>query len=177
MRVIAVGNSAGGSHALNGFAPADLLAASEPGAPLPDGRPITNGELLTLECDYLVPAALSGAINSEIAPNVRARVVVEAANSPISPHADTLLEHQGVTVIPDILANAGGIIVSYFEWVQNLQQFSWTRDEVDQRLRERLKDATDQVIARASVDDVGYRAAAYRIATARVKDAFFLAGF
>jgi glutamate dehydrogenase (NAD(P)+) len=88
-----------------------------------------------------------------------------------------MLTERGVIVVPDILANAGGLIVSYFEWVQNLQQFSWTLDEVNDRLRLRLENATARVLARSAQDDIDERAAAYRIATARVKEAFFLSGF
>ena len=177
MKVIAVSNGKGGSFSADGFALSQLVAAAEQDDALPEGTAITNVELLALECDYLVPAALSGAITEANASAVRARVVVEAANSPVTAEADALLTRQGITVIPDILANAGGVIVSYFEWVQNLQQFSWTLAQVNERLRERLVAATDEVIARADADGIDYRSAAYRIATAKVKEAFFLSGF
>jgi len=177
MKVVAVSDHTGGRFVPDGFAPADLIDDRERGDRLPAGEPISNAELLTLECDYLVPAALGGAITTTNAGDVCARVVVEAANSPITPDADRILVDNGVSVVPDLLANAGGVIVSYFEWVQNLQQLSWPLTQVNKGLRERLTVATDQVIARAEADAVDVRSAAYRIATARVKEAFFLAGF
>ncbi len=177
LHVIAVSNQHGGTFAAEGFTMDELVAAGEARDRLPEGKVITNAELLALDCDYLIPAALGGAISSHNAADVRARVVVEAANSPVTARADAALAASGVTVVPDILANAGGIIVSYFEWVQNLQQLSWPLVEVRERLHLRLADATEQVVARAEGDDVDYRSAAYRIATERVKDAFFVSGF
>ena len=177
MKVVAVSNRRGASHDPDGFALPDLIGAADHGDALPAGEPMSNRDLLALDCDYLVPAALSGAINADNAADVRARVVVEAANSPLTAAADLILGARGVVIVPDILANAGGAIVSYFEWVQNLQQVSWTLDEVDERLHERLTEATSLVVARSENDAINYRAAAYRIATARVKEAFFLSGF
>lgn len=177
MRVVAVSDHTGGRFAPDGFVAAELARSGERGDGLPAGEPITNAELLALDCDYLIPAALGGAITATNAPAVRARVVVEAANSPITPDADRILVDHGVSIVPDLLANAGGVIVSYFEWVQNLQQLSWPLAQVNEGLRERLEGATAQVIARAERDGIELRPAAYRIATARVKEAFFLAGF
>jgi glutamate dehydrogenase (NAD(P)+) len=177
MTVIAVSNSSGGVRRDSGFTTQELAeAAAEPGR-LPLGDAISNDTLLALDCDHLITAALGGAITSTNAIDVRSRIVVEAANAPITAKAHAMLTERGVIVVPDILANAGGLIVSYFEWVQNLQQFSWTLDEVNDRLRLRLENATARVLARSAQDDIDQRAAAYRIATARVKEAFFLSGF
>jgi len=177
MKVVAVSDHTGGRFAADGFAPVALDDSGEGGDGLPAGEPITNAQLLALDCDYLIPAALGGAITVTNAPDVGARIVVEAANSPITPDADRILVGNGVSIVPDLLANAGGVIVSYFEWVQNLQQVSWPLAQVNEGLRQRLTDAAAQVIARAEQDGIDLRSAAYRIATARVKEAFFLAGF
>ncbi len=177
LTVVAVSNVGSARYAANGFSTAELAAAATEHDRLPEGDTITNAELLALDCDYLIPAAMGGAIHARNAPDVRARVIVEAANSPLTADADALLGARGVTIVPDILANAGGIIVSYFEWVQNLQQVSWTLDQVHDGLRDRLAAATEQVVIRAAHDDTDYRSAAYRIATVKVKDAFFLSGF
>jgi glutamate dehydrogenase/leucine dehydrogenase len=127
--------------------------------------------------DVLIPAAVGGVITAANAPAVRARMIVEAANSPVTAAADAMLSARGVEIIPDILANAGGVIVSYFEWVQNLQQFYWTLDVVHQRLSDRLDTATAAVLDEAEREQISLRSAAYRIATLRVKEAFFIAGF
>lgn len=100
-------------------------------------KKITNEELLELDCDLLIPAALGGVITSKNVNNIKAKVILELANSPISPGADSILKEKGIEVIPDILANSGGVIVSYFEWVQNLQNYYWTEKEVDDRLKEK----------------------------------------
>ena len=103
---------------------------------------------MALECDILVPAALGGQIHSGNAERVQARLVVEGANRPITPQADDILRRRGIPVVPDILANAGGVTVSYYEWVQNLEHHSWSLDDINGRLRSRMFDATDRVVAR-----------------------------
>lgn len=140
-------------------------------------EPIANADLLELDVDVLIPAAISSVITASNAPAVRARLIVEAANSPVTAAADALLTARGVEIVPDILANAGGVIVSYYEWVQNLQQFYWSLDQVHERLAVRLDSTTDAVIDEADREQISLRSAAYRIATLRVKDAFFIAGF
>lgn len=177
MRVVAITTATDGTLSPGGFPLDALHAAAEHPDRLPPGDPISNAELLALECDYLVPAAMGSAITVDNADAVRARVVVEAANSPLTADADAALGRRGVTVVPDILANAGGLIVSYFEWVQNLQQVTWSAEQVTRGLRDRLVAATDAVVDRAAADGVDDRSAAYRIATERVHDAFFLSGF
>lgn len=115
---------------------------------LPGTRSITNEELLALDCDILIPAATGNQIRSDNAPAVQASLVVEAANQPVTPEADDLLAARGIPVLPDILANAGGVTVSYYEWVQNYYHEQWTLEEVNRKLRERIQRATDSVVER-----------------------------
>lgn len=115
---------------------------------LPGSRSITNADLLALECEILVPAALGSQIHSGNAAEVKARLVVEGANRPVTPEADNILAARGIPVLPDILANAGGVTVSYYEWVQNSEHHSWPLDEINRRLRERIFHAVDRVVSR-----------------------------
>jgi glutamate dehydrogenase (NAD(P)+) len=145
--VIAVSDSAGGVHNPNGLdVEAALRHKVETGVleGLPNAEPITNEELLLLECDVLAPCALEQVITRDNADQVRARIVCEGANGPVTPAADAILEDRGVLILPDVLANAGGVVVSYFEWVQGLQEYFWSEDEVNRRL--------DDVITRAFND-------------------------
>jgi glutamate dehydrogenase (NAD(P)+) len=114
----------------------------------PDTRTIGNEELLGLECDILIPAALGGAINGDNAERISATLIVEAANAPITPLADEILRRRGVLALPDILANAGGVTVSYFEWVQNFANEAWPLDVVNHKLRDKMHRAVDVVVAR-----------------------------
>ncbi len=116
---------------------------------MPGTTNITNEELLTLDCDILIPAATASQVHASNAPDVRARLVVEAANDPVTPQADLILQQHGITVLPDILANAGGVCVSYFEWVQNIQNEQWEEEEVIRKLRNRMQRAVDQVVDRS----------------------------
>ncbi|MFZ5651836.1 MAG: Glu/Leu/Phe/Val family dehydrogenase [Bacillota bacterium] len=104
----------------------------------PDAQPVSNEDLITLDCDILVPSALENQITKENAHRIKARLVAEGANGPTTYEADQMLFERGITIIPDILANAGGVVVSYFEWVQGLQNFYWTKDEVNRQLRRRM---------------------------------------
>lgn len=113
---------------------------------LPGTRTVTNEELLTLDCDILIPAALGGQIHLDNVHDIKARLVVEAANAPVSPAADEILLQKGIIVIPDILANAGGVTVSYFEWVQNIENQQWGEDEVNDKLRRNQYKAVDRVV-------------------------------
>ena len=142
----------------------------------PDTRPIDNDELFGLDVDVLVLAALEGQITAENAGTVRARILAEAANGPVSPDADPILRRNGVVVLPDILCNAGGVIVSYFEWAQNRAALSWTLDEVNERLRRQILAAADAVWARAAADGIEPRLAAQSIAVERVAEATRLRG-
>ena len=138
--------------------------------------PIDNEALFALDVDVLVLAALEGQITAANAGRVRARILAEAANGPTDPSADPILAANGVTVIPDILCNAGGVIVSYFEWAQNRAALAWTRDEVNTRLRQQILAAADEVWARADADGIPPRLAAHALAVERVAEATRLRG-
>ena len=135
------------------------------------GRPLTNRELLELDCDVLIPAALENQITAEVAPRVKARFIVEGANGPTTTEADRLLNERGVTVVPDILANAGGVTVSYFEWVQDLQAFFWDEGEVRDRLRAILLRAFQDVWRVAGENKTDLRLAAFLVALDRLAKA------
>ncbi|MBA2530245.1 MAG: glutamate dehydrogenase [Euzebyales bacterium] len=143
----------------------------------PGSQPLSNDDLIRMDVDVLVPAALGGVITSANADEIRARMVVEAANHPITPLADKVLADNGVTVIPDILANAGGVTVSYFEWTQNIQQFSWGEDRVNAELAEHMTTAYRQVRDAAAAKEVDFRHAAFAIAMERVANAAHLRGY
>ncbi len=134
-------------------------------------QPIDNEALFALDVDVLVLAALEGQITAANAATVRARILAEAANGPVSPDADPILRESGVVVIPDVLCNAGGVIVSYFEWAQNRAALAWTLDEVNDRLRRQILAAADAVWLRAESDEIGLRLAAHAIAVERVAEA------
>ena len=132
--------------------------------------------LLELPCDILVPAALEGQINRKNADNIKAKVIVEGANGPTSPFADGILYEKGVFVIPDVLANAGGVTVSYFEWVQNIQKLFWTEDDVNQNLDQIMTRAFKEVYDISAKEKVNMRTAAYMLAIGRVAEAKRLRG-
>jgi glutamate dehydrogenase (NAD(P)+) len=142
----------------------------------PGTRALANDELFGLPVDILVLAALEGQITAANAGSVRARILAEAANGPVTPDADPILRGNGVTVIPDILCNAGGVIVSYLEWAQNRAALAWTLDEVNDRLRRQILAAADAVAARADAEDIQPRLAAHAIAVERVAQATALRG-
>jgi glutamate dehydrogenase (NAD(P)+) len=142
----------------------------------PHGDAISNEDLLTCDCDILIPAAMENTVTEDVAPHIKARIVVEAANGPTTPEADEILRENGVTVLPDILANAGGVTVSYFEWVQGLQNFFWSLNEVNDELQKVMERAFDAVNAKADQADCDYRTAAYTIAVSRVAEACKLKG-
>ncbi|MBV9491903.1 MAG: glutamate dehydrogenase [Verrucomicrobia bacterium] len=137
---------------------------------------VTNDELLTGEVDVLIPAALGGVLTPEVAGEVRAKLIVEAANAPTFPEADEVFERRGVTVLPDILANAGGVTVSYFEWTQNLQCLRWTEGEINERLRQIMTAAYVTIRDLVRSRKLGWRTAAYVVALGRVAKAAVLRG-
>jgi len=139
-------------------------------------RPMTQDELLRLPVDALVPAALGGVITAEVAQELSAGVVVEAANAPTEPEADELLHARGIPVIPDILANAGGVTVSYFEWAQNIQCIRWTEAEVNQRLRQTMCESYATIRGLVQSRGVSWRTAAYIVGLGRVAKATVLRG-
>jgi glutamate dehydrogenase (NAD(P)+) len=172
--VVAVSDSQGGVYNPHGLNPTDLLSYKQRNGALrgfAEGDTITNDELIELDCDILVPAALGGVITAANAGRVRARVVAEAANGPTTPGADEILFDQGVFVLPDVLANAGGVVVSYFEWVQGLQEFFWAEREVNAQLERVMSHAFQGVLRVAQERGVSMRTAAHLIGISRVADA------
>jgi glutamate dehydrogenase (NAD(P)+) len=141
-----------------------------------DGEEITNEELLELECDILVPAAIENQITESNASKLRCRMIVEGANGPTTPDADSILADRGIYLVPDILANAGGVVVSYFEWVQNLQELFWTEAEISERLTRILSRAFREVLAISRKRRVGFRTAALMLGIGRVAEAVKLRG-
>jgi glutamate dehydrogenase (NAD(P)+) len=173
-RVVAVSDVHGGVHQPEGLSPTGLASyRNETGtvAGYEGGEPITNDELLTLDVDVLVPAALESVISGQNADHIRARVIVEAANGPTTPAADEVLHDRGVLVVPDILANAGGVTVSYFEWVQDLQAYFWSEDEVNERLRAIMERSYVDVLDLAEQKKVTMRTAATILGVSRVAEA------
>lgn len=132
--------------------------------------------VLSVPCDVLIPAALDNQIRADTAPGVQAQIILELANNPTTPEADALLAERGITVIPDVLANAGGVTVSYFEWVQNRQQYYWTLEQVQHSLREIMVDAYRAVVQRSQMDASTYRRAAYLLGMERIHEAMRLRG-
>ena len=138
------------------------------------GKKITNDELLALECDFLIPAALGSAINEKNVDSLNCKVIVEAANGPVTGSAANKLWNKKIAIIPDILTNAGGVTVSYFEWVQNLQQFKWTEDDVNQKLEDKMVNAFNEVYEVKKSKQVPMRIASFMVAIDRVHVAYNL---
>jgi glutamate dehydrogenase (NAD(P)+) len=138
---------------------------------------IGPNDLVALECDVFIPAALGGMIHRDNADQMRCRMMVEGANSPTTPTADSILNDKGVLIVPDVLANAGGVVVSYFEWVQNLQHFRWEEDQVNARLGEIMRRAFQEVAARAEQNGSPMRPAAYELGIERVVEAASTRGY
>jgi glutamate dehydrogenase (NAD(P)+) len=174
-KVVAVSDVEGGVYNPGGLDPIALLRHLRSGASTVVGYPgtdtITNEELLSLGVDVLVPAALEGVIHDGNAEQVKARFIVEGANGPTTPDADAILEDRGVLVVPDILANSGGVAVSYFEWVQDLQAYFWSEDEVNVRLRKLMERSYAEVSELAADRKVSMRTAAQMIGVGRVAEA------
>jgi glutamate dehydrogenase (NAD(P)+) len=143
---------------------------------LPNSEPVTNADLLTLPCDILVPAALENQLTQRNASLVKARLIIEAANGPTSPEADRILNERGVVIVPDILANAGGVTVSYFEWVQDLQRFFWAENEINARLETIMVHSYRAVREKALQQETNLRLGAYLLAVARVAEATEIRG-
>ena len=170
--VVAVSDSSGAIHDPDGFDPADVREHKRDTGSVvgyEGTEELTNEELLTLDVDLLVPAALQNAIDADLAESVQADMIVEAANGPLTPDADDVLTERDVAVLPDILANAGGVTVSYFEWVQNRQRFGWTEERVNDELERVITDAFDGLTEAYETYDVpNFRTAAYIVALKRV---------
>ena len=179
LTIVAASDTQGGIYKPDGLDARDVLRfKQETGTVVgyPGASGISNGELLELPCDLLVPSALEEVIHEGNANRIKAKVIVEGANGPTTPEADSILESKGVIVLPDILANAGGVTVSYFEWVQNLQRFYWAEEEVNDRLSRFMLLALEKVFAIAQEKKVSMRVAAYIKALARVAKAIELRG-
>jgi glutamate dehydrogenase (NAD(P)+) len=178
-RIVAVSDSRGGVANPKGLDVAKLIAfKSETGtvAGFSGGEKISNKELLEYECDVLVPAALEKVITADNAPRIKAKIVAEAANGPTLPEADEILHERGIMVLPDILANAGGVTVSYFEWVQDLQELFWEEQTVNDRLRRIMERAFRDTLEQARRLKVNMRRGAYAVAVGRVAEATSLRG-
>jgi glutamate dehydrogenase/leucine dehydrogenase len=178
-RVVAVSDSRGAVVNPEGLIPRDVLTHKQQTGSVTGYKhadSIAGDDLIGIECEVLAPAALERSITGDNAGRVRATLVVELANHPTSPDGDQLLQDRGVWVVPDILGSAGGVTVSYLEWVQNLQREAWTEDRVNQRLSELMNAATDRVLARANERGITHREAGYEIAVDRVAEAERLRG-
>ncbi|HTX58683.1 MAG TPA: Glu/Leu/Phe/Val dehydrogenase [Verrucomicrobiae bacterium] len=178
-RVVAVSDSQGGVANPQGLDPARLMAHKlETGsvAGFTGGERLSNKDVLEYECDVLVPAALEKVITRENAPRLRARVVAEAANGPTTPEADDILFDRGIMVLPDILANAGGVTVSYFEWVQDLQANFWEEEEINEQLKRKMTRAFAEAYEQARRHETSMRKGAYCVAVERVAEATKLRG-
>lgn len=181
-RVVAVSDVRGGVHNPGGLDPELLRQAVEDHGSVvhvadPDADHITNDELLAVDCDVLLPAALGQVLTESNADAVRAELVLEGANDPTTPGADKILTDRGVVVIPDILANAGGVTGSYFEWTMNIQQFTWKLSRFNDELRDRMQTAYDQTQAFADTHGCTLRQAAFALGVRRVADTARLRGY
>jgi len=179
VRIIGVADRTGGFYDANGLPIARLLEIASQTHSLeafPYGEKITNAELLELKCDILVPAALEMQITQENAQRLQCRILAEGANGPTTPQADAILRDKDIFVIPDILANAGGVVVSYFEWVQDLQNFFWTEEEITRKLRDILVKAFHEVLQMSQKEEVEMRLAALMIGIDRVARAMLWRG-
>ncbi|MBA7572165.1 Glutamate dehydrogenase [subsurface metagenome] len=178
-QVIAISDSKGGIYSPKGL---DVEGVSrhkrETGSVVgfKDTETITSTELLGLKCDMLVPAALENQLVKANAADIKARIIIEGANGPTTPEADNILHDNGVFVVPDVLANAGGVIVSYFEWVQGLQSFFWSEEEVDRQLQTVMDNAFNEVLEISQREKADMRTAAYMLAVGRVARAMALRG-
>lgn len=178
-KVVAVSDARGGIYNPNGIdIPSVIHCAGRDGClqAYRDKEEVSNAELLELPCDILVPAAVHGVITERNASRIKARIIVEAANGPVTPEAERILLDNNVFIVPDILANSGGVIVSYFEWVQDLQAFFWAEDEVNKRLERIMRESYHHVADTAQKREVDMRVGAYIIGVQRVADATNIRG-
>ena len=178
-RLIGVGDVNGGIFSAKGIRVSDLNAHRKSSGKIQGmagTQPLSNEDLLELPCDILIPAALECVIHKGNAERIKARAIVEAANLPTTPEADQILDRRGIIVLPDVLSNAGGVTVSYFEWSQNLQQLFWEESKVNAEMERILLSAFRNVISRSKSEKMSLRAAAYTIAVERVARAEKLRG-
>ena len=170
--IVGVSNSTGGFYNENGLDVADVVEYTAQRKNFKEykgeGTYVTNEELLLLDCDILIPSALENQITKDNADQIKAKYIIEAANGPTTPDADDILNAKGVIVVPDILANAGGVVVSYFEWAQNIQGFYWTEDDVNEKLTVLMVDAFNEVRKASEEFKTSYRMGAYIVAIRRL---------
>jgi glutamate dehydrogenase (NAD(P)+) len=179
-RIVAVSDIEGGIHDGDGIDIPRLVKHVEEAGTVVGFEPcdpLDPGDLLAVDCDILVPAAVGGVIDAGVAERIKAGVVVEAANHPVTPRGDEVLGRRGIVVLPDLLVNAGGVIVSYFEWVQNIQEFRWTLDRVNDELQRFIVDAWRLVRVTSLQERLSLRIAAHMIAISRVAEATRLRGY
>ncbi len=178
--VIAVSDVDGGTFNSQGLDVEALVKLKDEGGSVQNfkgGESISNNDLLELDCDILIPAAIDRVIHAGNAPRVKAKVIIEAANHPLTPEADDILNDRGIRIVPDILVNAGGVVVSYFEWTQNLYQHTWDMDRVNDELSKIMTRAFTSVKDRVQAEGVTYREAAFLIGLERVAHVAELRGF
>ncbi|MGH2804549.1 MAG: Glu/Leu/Phe/Val family dehydrogenase, partial [Thermoleophilaceae bacterium] len=179
-RMVGASDASGAIRSEAGLDADALVAHVREGGTLPEfdgAEEIQPDELLDIECELFIPAALGGMLHKQNADRLRCRMIVEGANSPTTPAADEILRDKGVVVVPDVMANAGGVVVSYFEWVQNLQHFRWDEREVNERLGRIMRRAFGEVSARAEEHGLPLRTAAYELGIERVVDAARTRGY
>ncbi|RZP24836.1 glutamate dehydrogenase [bacterium] len=176
-KIIGVSDISGGLYAPDGFDVEELFDYNYEHRTIDGyqyGKKITNEELLALECDFLIPAALGSAINEDNVDSLNCKIIIEAANGPVTGEAADKLWKKKIAIIPDILTNAGGVTVSYFEWVQNLQQFKWPEDEINQKLEQKMVAAFNEVYSVKQNKNVPMRIASFMVAIDRVSTAYNL---
>jgi len=176
-KIIGVSDISGGLYAPDGFDVEELFDYNYKHRTIDGyqyGKKITNEELLALECDFLIPAALGSAINENNVDSLNCKIIIEAANGPVTGEAADKLWKKKIAIIPDILTNAGGVTVSYFEWVQNLQQFKWPEDEINQKLEQKMVSAFNEVYSVKQNKNVPMRIASFMVAIDRVSTAYNL---
>jgi glutamate dehydrogenase (NAD(P)+) len=179
-RIVAVADHKGGvynDNLLDIAALTEYAAEHRTVAGFPGGEPLAKEDIFEIESDVLVPAAVESVITAENAPRIKTRLILEAANHPITPDGDAILNERNIPVLPDLLVNAGGVTVSYFEWTQNLQQFHWTEEHVNEELHQRMVRAYRAVAGKASEGGITFREAAVEIGVERVARAVELRGF
>jgi len=179
-KIVAVSDSSGSAYNPDGMDPLEIVKFKEENGTVkgfPGSKDLSRDELLHVDCDILIPAALENQITKDNADGIRAKIIVEAANGPTIPDADEILNKKGIVIFPDILANAGGVTVSYFEWVQNLSNYYWSEEEVDEKLERIMVNAFNKVYETYKENDVSMRIAAYMVAINRLTEAMKARGW